>query len=300
LNTPTQPTPEDEISLLDILVVLAENFWLLVLAPLAVGAIAFGIVSFLPKTYESTAVLEPVTTLDNSDTARSVGGATMVARLNSPEVRVPSAKSQAWIRDRRLGPRELQSFLQDAVSVRSDRQSGLVTVTTHGPSAAEAQSFLQALLEGYASIASPQGPERELILQRLKISRSALSVIDPAIAAFMKINEETGEVSSNLATLPAARPALADLVAQRAFYENTIQDLEKRLSIGMQYIVLQAPTLEDKPVKPKRLQLTAIAVILSGLVLTVFVFIRAALRAAAQDPEGAPKITRIRQGILRR
>jgi capsular polysaccharide biosynthesis protein len=297
---PTQSSPDDEISLLDILVVLAENFWLLVLAPLVIGAIAFGIVSFLPKTYESTAVLEPVTTLDNSDTARSAGAATMVARLSSPEVRVPSSESQAWIRDRRLGSRELQSFLQDAVSVRSDRQSGLVTVTTYGPSAAEAQSFLQALLEVYASVASPQGPEREQILQRLKISRSALSIIDPAIAAFININKETGKVSSNLATLPAARPALADLVAQRAFHENTIQDLEKLLSTDAVNSILQSPTLEEKPVRPKRLQLTAIAVILSGLVLTVFVFIRAALRAAADNPEGVDKITRIRQGILRR
>jgi capsular polysaccharide biosynthesis protein len=293
---PTQSSPDDEISLLDILVVLAENFWLLVLAPLVIGAIAFGIVSFLPKTYESIAILEPPPTLDNSGTD---GAATMLARLNSPEVRVPSAESQAWIRDRRLGPRELQTFLQDAVSVRSDRQSGLVTVTTHGPSAAEAQSFLQALLEGYATVASPQGPEREQILQRLKILRSALSILDPAIAAFVNINKETGEVSSNLAPLPAARPALADLVAQRAGHENAIQDLEKLLSISMQDIVLQAPTLNDKAIKPKRLQLTAIATILSGLALTVFVFIRAALRAAAHDPEGSDKITRIRKGILR-
>jgi len=68
----------------------------------------------------------------------------------------------------------------------------------------------------------------------------------------------------------------------------------------MQDIVIQAPTLNEKAVKPKRLQLTAIAVILSGLVLTVFVFIRAALYAAGNNPEGANQIARIRKGILRR
>jgi len=296
VNTPSQPTPDDEISLLDILVVVAENFRLLVLAPLVIGAIVFGIVSFQPKTYESIAILEPPPTLENSGTD---GAATMVARINSPEVRVPSVESQAWIRDQRLGPRELQTFLQDAVSVRSDRQSGLVTVTTYGPSPAEAQSFLQALLESYAAVASPQGPERQRILKGLNSSRSALSIINSAIAAFMKINKETGEVASNLATLPAARPALADLVAQRALHENTIQDLEKLLSISLQDIVLQAPTLNERAVKPKGLQLTAIAVILSGLALTVFVFLRAALRGLSSNPEGADKVARIRRGILR-
>ena len=67
----------------------------------------------------------------------------------------------------------------------------------------------------------------------------------------------------------------------------------------MQDIVIQAPTLNDKAVKPKRLQLTAIASILSGLVLAVFVFIRAALRAVADNPDGAEKVVRIRKGILR-
>jgi len=33
MSSPIHPAPDDEISLLDILVVLAENFWLLVLAP---------------------------------------------------------------------------------------------------------------------------------------------------------------------------------------------------------------------------------------------------------------------------
>ena len=297
----TQPTqPDDEISLLDILVVLAENFWLLLLAPLAIGAIAFGIASSLPKTYESVAILQPTATFDEFGNPRGENSATMLARLNSPELRVPAAESQAWTRDRQLGPRELQSLLQDVIIVRADRQSGLVTVTTYGPTAAEARSLLQALLESYLAVAAPQGSAREQILQRIEVARSALAILDPAIATILNVDKETSEVRSDLATSPATRPALADLVTQRTENKNAIRNLENSLSITMQDILLQAPTLEEKPIRPKRLQITAIAVILSGLALTVFVFIRAALRGASSDPEGADKVARIRRGILRR
>jgi capsular polysaccharide biosynthesis protein len=298
MTTPTQS--DDEISLLDILVVLAENFWLLLLAPLAIGAIAFGIASSLPKTYESVAILQHPATFDEFGNLRGENAATLLARLNSPELRVPAAESQAWIRDRQLGPRELQSLLQDVTNVRADRQSGLVTVTTYGPTAAEARSLLQALLESYLAVAAPQGSVREQIVQRIEVLRSALAILDPAIATILNVDKETDEVRSDLATQAASRPALADLVAERTANETTIRNLENSLSITMQDILLQAPTLEEKPVRPKRLQITAVAVILSGLVLVVLVFVRAAFRAAAQDPEGAPKIARIRKGILRR
>jgi len=294
----TTPESNDEISLLDILVVLAESFWLLLLAPLAIGAIAFGIASSLPKTYESVAVLQPPATLDEFGNLRGENSATMLARLNAPELQVLAADSQAWIRDRQLGPREMQSFLKDVINVRADRQSGLVTVTTYGPTAADARSLLQALLESYLADAAPRGSAREQILQRIEVLRGALAILDPAIAIALNVDEETGKVR-DLATAPASRPALADLVAQRTANENAIRNLENTLSITMQDIILQAPTLEENPVRPKRLQITAIAVILSGLALTVLVFIRAALRAAAHDPEGAPKIARIRKGILR-
>jgi len=46
-----------EISLLDILVVLFENIKLLIISPIFVVAAAYGISSLLPSTYESTAWL---------------------------------------------------------------------------------------------------------------------------------------------------------------------------------------------------------------------------------------------------
>ncbi|MDP4609078.1 MAG: hypothetical protein NWS83_08105, partial [Burkholderiaceae bacterium] len=44
---------EDEISLLDLALTVAENLRLLVLGPIAVGVLALGVATVMPKTFES-------------------------------------------------------------------------------------------------------------------------------------------------------------------------------------------------------------------------------------------------------
>lgn len=58
MDTLQQPfPPEDEISLLDLLVTVSENIKLLILGPLAAGLCALGVSFTLPATYESVAIL---------------------------------------------------------------------------------------------------------------------------------------------------------------------------------------------------------------------------------------------------
>jgi uncharacterized protein involved in exopolysaccharide biosynthesis len=300
MSSPTQPTPDDEISLLDILVVLAENFWLLLLAPLAIGAITFGIVSFQPKTYESTATLQPRTTYDKFGNPMGETAAVMTARLQSPELQLPTVGKQPFIAERKLDAKELQSLLDETISIRPDQKSGLVTVSAFAPTPGEAQDLAQDMISSYTEAARPQGTAKQQIEERIAVAQNALAVLDPAIKAILGVDPKTGKLKSDLANQPAPPPALDDLVAQKTANETQIRELQNSLIPTMPDIVLRAPTLEEKPVRPKRLQLTAIATILSGLALTVLVFIRAALRAAAHDPEVSDKITRIRKGILLR
>jgi hypothetical protein len=60
-NDPTPTSqPDDEISLLDILVVLSENIKLLIIGPILVAAAAvYGNDSILPKTYDSSSWYRP-------------------------------------------------------------------------------------------------------------------------------------------------------------------------------------------------------------------------------------------------
>ena len=50
---------EDEISLLDLLLVLVDNLRLLLLGPLAIGLAALGISFVIPPTYTATTVILP-------------------------------------------------------------------------------------------------------------------------------------------------------------------------------------------------------------------------------------------------
>jgi len=298
MTPPTQP--DSEITLLDVLVVLAENFWLLVLTPLALGSLAFGIASFIPKTYESTAVLRPLTTFDEFGNPQGESTASMAARLKSPDVQEQAAESEPWIRERQLNRRQMAAFLREAVQVRSDIASGLVVLTTRAPSAEQAQAFAGKLLQSYLATASPRGPAKEHILNRIKVIQNALSTLEPAIEANANTKSEKDEEHPSKALQPVSRSILADLVAQRTASETELHNLQKSLDVTMAEIVLQSPTFEEKPILPKRMRVGLMAAILSALSVATFVFMRAAADAVARNPECAPKLARIRRGLLRR
>ena len=50
----------DEISLVDLALTVAENLRLLIIGPIAAGLIALGVSSLLPKTFESVAILNVI------------------------------------------------------------------------------------------------------------------------------------------------------------------------------------------------------------------------------------------------
>ncbi|MDP2254721.1 MAG: Wzz/FepE/Etk N-terminal domain-containing protein, partial [Polaromonas sp.] len=56
--SPFPTTAEEEVSLLDLLVTLAENARLLIIGPLLVGLCALALGFVLPQTFQSVAVLQ--------------------------------------------------------------------------------------------------------------------------------------------------------------------------------------------------------------------------------------------------
>ena len=79
--------------------------------------------------------------------------------------------------------------------------------------------------------------------------------------------------------------------------QNSLVQLENQLAGYGQEILLQQPTLPDKPISPKKFQITLISGMLTGFVLLVWAFLRAALRAASDDPECVSKLARIRKSF---
>ena len=79
--------------------------------------------------------------------------------------------------------------------------------------------------------------------------------------------------------------------------QNSLVQLENQLAGYGQEILLQQPTLPDKPISPKKFQITLISGMLAGFALLVWSFLRAALRAASDDPECARQFARIRKSF---
>ena len=61
--------------------------------------------------------------------------------------------------------------------------------------------------------------------------------------------------------------------------------------------VLDAAQPPERKSKPKKAQMAMISALATGFALLLFVFIRQALRGAAQTPESAEKLSRLRQAL---
>jgi hypothetical protein len=91
--------------------------------------------------------------------------------------------------------------------------------------------------------------------------------------------------------------SLTRLQERKNGLENALLQLENQLAGYSQEILLQQPTLPDKPISAKKFQITLISGMLAGFALLVCVFLRAALCAASDDPECASKLARIRKSF---
>ena len=69
------------------------------------------------------------------------------------------------------------------------------------------------------------------------------------------------------------------------------------LGLQRDTVVKQTPTLPIDPIAPKKTLIAVVATLASGLALLLFVFARQALRNAAQDPDSAEKIVKIRKAL---
>ena len=79
--------------------------------------------------------------------------------------------------------------------------------------------------------------------------------------------------------------------------QNSLLQLENQLAGYGEGLLLQQATLPDKPIFPKKFQITLISGMLTGFALLVWAFLRAALRATSEDPECASKLARIRKSF---
>ena len=283
--------PDDEISLLDILVVLSENIKLLVIGPILVAAAAYGISSRLPKTYESTAWLRPVA-FQSVQSGQSGQG--VVAILNSQDTLrtfLQSSEGGKWSAG--LGEQEALAKLQGTLKASYNAKQDYVSVSVTGSNPAQAQALCQALIQTGLESLKPAGHLKSQITAKINIEKKSLKEIEDIYAKL------SSQLESQASTAQGDKlvESLTRLQERKNDLQNSLLQLENQLAGYGEGILLQEPTLPDKPISPKKFQITLISGMLTGFVLLVWAFLRAALRAASDDPECARQFARIRKSF---
>jgi capsular polysaccharide biosynthesis protein len=150
---------DDEISLLDLALTVAENLRLLIIGPIAAGLIALGVSSLLPKTFESVAILNVI------DRPEKVASLTTSAAVLDP-VAEQLGLTKSATRD------AARAALRGRISMAGGRKDGLLTLTTKGKSGEAAQALANAVLAQLFVAVAPKGQDAIDLEKSLSLARS--------------------------------------------------------------------------------------------------------------------------------
>jgi len=270
---------DDEISLLDLLLVVAENIRLLVLGPLVIALAALGLSFALPATYESEAWLQ----LEE----------TSVPSFTSNDVLRPLLSQAPWISTQARSPEQALDTLRQAITVSFNNRNKLVTLKVRAPSAEQAQQLNAALIEAFRQHSLPKGTDLEHIQLQMPLVKAALAELNAALESIAKnIDKITAGPNADNAVR-----VFTTLSQQRMGLEQSLLALNRQLSGFGAEAFAQHPSLPEHPIAPKKSLMAVLAGLASGFALLLFVFVRQALRNAGQDPASAAKMAAIRRSL---
>lgn len=275
--------PEDEIDLLDLLVIIAENIKLLVLGPLVAGLLALGLSFALPSTFESQAII-------NANN-QGVDPSMLVTMATSPVV-LESVRQQIGFEPDLTKERALDE-LRDSIKVSLGRLDKLVTITVSAPSAELAQRTNQALLAELFNNFRPSGADLERLSVRLQFEKEALSKLmslEEELVAIIKSGKESDLLSSTY----------VNVTTMKGSHFAEIQSLEARIQGLTQNALVQSATFPETPLREKNVLAVSITSLAAGFALLLLVFFRQALVNSAANPESAAKMARIKNSFRTR
>ena len=271
MQTPNFPeySTEDEISLLDILQVVADNLRLLVIGPFLAGLLALAVAWVWPKTYESTAILKA------DQTTASV--------MLSAAVLDPIARNMGYATT--MSTDEARMKLARQVKASINAKDKLLTLTVQANSPQAAQALAQAVLQQTYSQSQPRDSEK-LRLQKQLVQAQAREKEATQTAQLLarKLDEAGGAGASEVAQ------GYAQMVGVVKESQNTQIDIERQLHGLDASALVQEATLPTKHATPKRSLVAIITTLGAGFALLLFVFIRQVLHNASHNEESAQKI----------
>ena len=232
-----------------------------------------------PKTYESVSVLS----------TDDVNPAVVGSWATSGDLLAPVLKELGLFTDK--SREDAVRLAREIVVVTVGKQDKLVTLTTAGETPESARQLNQRVLDQLVQFSRPAGPQKTALQFQLETEKASL-------AAAVALENELGKrlVADKLVTEAQSR-VFSDLLRAKTALLTNVAQLQLRLEGLSASNVVQAPSVPERPVKPKKALVASAAALLSAFALLVFVFVRQSLRNAGADPATASKLKRIRRGV---
>jgi len=270
-------------SLLDLLVVLAENAKLLLLGPLLVGLLALGVSFTLPQQFVSEAILAVPATPQPPPQAASL--------MRSPLVLDPVVAAFDLAKSRSVN--QARQELADAVK-SSVGKDGLLRLNVTGPSPAQAQALANAVIDAWVKTTKPTEQDRKDLETRLTYAKASLEGASGLLARLSK--ESAGYLAQPL-TRGEAGTTLASVGELQSRYLNEVLTVTRSLQGLSRDVVVQPPTLPTEHVSPKKSLITVLAALAAGFALLLWIFIRQSWRGLATQPDAANKLGLLRAAL---
>lgn len=255
MNSEAQPPErEDEISLLDLLVVLAEHWKLLVFGPLSAGLAALGITFAMDPVFTATARILPPQQQQSAAAmvAQQLGALAGLAGA-AAGIKNPADQYVALLKSRSVADRLIERFelrrvyekeyLQDARRELANRskiasgRDGLITIdvddTDPKRAAAIANAYVEELSELMKRLALTEAQQRRVFFEKqLEQAREGLKRAQQALAAVgvseTVLKAEPRAAAEGVARLKAAVTAQeVKLAAMRGYLAETSPDFRQ-------------------------------------------------------------------------
>lgn len=277
------PASDDEIDLLDLLIVIAENLKLLIIGPLLMGIAALGIAFAIPKTYESQSILSP------SKPGVSVSGQLLASYIKSTDT-IESVANAVGFEPETSAERRFKK-LDSRISVSVGKQDGLVTLKTQAETPEAAQALNAAVWKHVLPLTIPRSKDMQRLQTQLKAEQERLQSGE-------KLEAETATLlGSGKGNAESTARLYGELLAANSTRLRTIAAIEAQMEGLVDENISQQPTLPEASIKPKKGLVAVAATLAAGFLLLLFVFGRHALSSAQNNPEQANKIQRLRRSL---
>ena len=272
------PSEATEISLLDLLLVIAENIKLLVLGPLLFGLAALAAGYAMPQSFTSQAIL-------------TTAPAQAVSMMVSPLVLDPVIKSLNLAEGNSIEGARVKLASQIKATLGKDT---LLRLDITAASPAEAQKLANLVIDAYFKSTVPGELDRLDLEKKLDYAKTSLAAVRRLLSG---ITAGGSGLLNKPLTLGEAGTSVVALGELQARYLGDVLSIPRALQGLSRDVLIQPPTLPTVAAAPKKGLIAILAALASGFALLLWVFLRKAWMSTAQDPLGAEKQKRLQAAL---